>query len=323
MDGKEEATPDAERDDLEQSILLREAVEGWISRFWRERLEDVPSAIARHATLDVVFRIIGGPSDLPGPWHFEGHAAVIEAVKTIDAALEFLSFDIADLIIDGDKLALRWHATLRNRQTGVIGNLAVFDLITLRDGLFCRYEEFLDTDGFRRLMTGQPQPALARRANRPRRGLQDILRELRMNRTPLMPRAERDAREQFLRKVWADRFARGSVALPDYWARECEMHIIGDPMSVPFARSHYGMDAVRALVDQIDIEFEFLSVVVKDVLVDGERAAMRVVSEAKHRGTGVTGTIEAFNHVAFEGDRIVSVIYFFDTAAVARSVAGG
>jgi ketosteroid isomerase-like protein len=304
------------------SIQDRDSVDALIRRFWKERLEDSASAIGRHAADDMHFRILGGPPSMPGPWVFSGKEAAIEAVRTIDKSLEFLSFEIVDLIVDGHEAALRWHAALRNRGTGAVGDLAVFDHIVFRDGRIARYEEFLDTDGFRRLMTGEPQPPLARHANRVRRSLPDVLRAARTAGAAPTPIAERDHLAAMLRRFWHERVESGSAVLPRYFTEECELHLIGDPTAVPFARSHYGMDAVRALVDQIDMEFEYLSFEIRKVLVDGDRAALHWGADVRHRGTSASGHVEAFDHIVLDGDRIVAITEFFDTAATATWIEG-
>jgi ketosteroid isomerase-like protein len=304
------------------STLDRDSVDALIRRFWKERLKDSASAIGRHAADNIHFRILGGPPSIPGPWVFNGKEKTIEAARTIDTNLEFMSFEIVDLIIDGQEAALRWHARLRNRGTGVLGDLAVFDHIVIRDGRIARYEEFLDTDGFRRLMTGEPQPPLARHANRVRRTLPDVLRAARTARSAPISAVERDSRKAMLRRFWHERVESGSVVLPKYFTEECELHLIGDPTAVPFARSHYGMDAVRALVDQIDMEFEYLSFEIRKVLVDGDRAALHWGADVRHRGTSASGHVESFDHLVLDGERIVAITEFFDTAATATWIEG-
>jgi ketosteroid isomerase-like protein len=304
------------------NALERGSIEQRLRDFWSVRLEDAAAAIGRYAADDVHFRILGGPPSLPGPWAFDGKPNVIEAVRAIDTNLEFLSFEIVDLILDGQEVALRWHARLRNRGTGVLGDLAVFDHIVLRDGLIARYEEFLDTDGFRRLMTGEPQPELARQANRIRRTLPDVLRAARFGHPARISAAERDSRAAMLRRFWHERVESGSVVLPRYFTEECELHLIGDPAAVPFARSHYGIDAVRALVDQVDMEFEYLSFDIRKVLVDGDRAALHWGADVRHRGTSASGHVESFDHIVLDGERIVAITEFFDTAATATWIEG-
>jgi hypothetical protein len=83
-----------------------------------------------------------------------------------------------------------------------------------------------------------------------------------------------------------------------------------------------GVDAAQSLVDQIDVEFEMLSHVFLDILIDGQRAAVRWASDVRHRGTGSRGRIECFEHIVLHGGRIASITEFFDTWSTANWIAG-
>ncbi|MGL4242973.1 MAG: nuclear transport factor 2 family protein, partial [Beijerinckiaceae bacterium] len=131
------------------NVIDRNVIEATVRGFWADRLRNAPEAIERYCADDVVFHILGGAPETPTV--FSGREAVLEAVRTIDTNLEFLSFEIVDLIIDGGEVGLRWLASLRHRGTGALGDLAVFDLIRIQNGLIVSYSEFLDTDGFNRL----------------------------------------------------------------------------------------------------------------------------------------------------------------------------
>ena len=304
-------------------VLDRAGLELWIRTFWQERLENAAAALRLYTSEDVHFRIIGGPPSMPGPWIFDGQEQVIQAIATIDTNLVFLQFDILDIIIDGPELAMRWHATLENRGTGEPVELSVFDHIVIRNGLIASYTEFLDTEGFRRLMMGEPQPALARQSNRPA-GFAATTRQPGAIQSPPRPVdvALRNRKELLLRTFWQERISQGSFALDAFCTADVELHLIGDPAAIPFARSHYGLEAARTLVEQIDMEFEYLSFDIRNVLIDGDRAALQWGADVRHRGTSASGHIECFNHVVFRGDRIAAVTQFFDTAETARWIEG-
>jgi ketosteroid isomerase-like protein len=312
-----------EHSDRADRVLDRAGIDLWVRTFWRERLENGTAAMQQHTSHDVHFRILGGPPSLPGPWIFDGQQQMIDAVATIDTNLEFLSFEIIDMIIDGSEVALRWHALLRNRGTGESGELSVFDHIVIQNGLITSYTEFLDTEGFRLLMTGEPQPAFARKSNRP-------AGHFATSRQPLIPpapamltdTASRDRKEKMLRAFWQERVKHGSSALAQFCTQDSEIHLIGDPAAVPFARSHYGLEAASALVDQIDMEFEYLSFEIRKILIDGDRAALQYGADVRHRGTSASGHVEAFDHMVLKDDRIAVFTEFFDTAAAAGWIAG-
>jgi ketosteroid isomerase-like protein len=301
----------------------RDGIERWIRLFWQKRLENGRDALQRHTSDDVHFRILGGPPSLPGPWIFDGQRQMIDAIATIDTNLEFLSFDIVDMIIDNSEVAMRWHAFLRNRGTGETGDLSVFDHIVIKDGLITSYTEFLDTEGFRLLMTGEPQSAFASKSNRPA-GHFANWKQLPATRpvAPLIDSASRDRKEKMLRTFWQERVKHGSAALKSFCTQDCEVHLIGDPTAVPFARSHYGLDAACTLIEQIDMEFEYLSFDIRTILIEGDRAALHYGADVRHRGTSASGHVEMFDHMVLKDDRIAVFTEFFDTAAAAGWIAG-
>lgn len=296
--------------------LDRESIDATIRRFWRDRLIDAPAAIARHCTPDVVFQIIGSGREA-GEAACQGRDAVSEMVRTIDTNVEFLSFDILDMIIDGDKAALLWQAKLAHRGTGAVSDLSVFDLITIENGLVAKYIEFLDSDSFRRLMRGEPQPQLGRRANRKPAG---AYADRRVTRAVTIE--ERDRIEAMLRAWWDRRVSAGSVAIDEYFATDGELHLVGDPTTVPFARHYMGAAEVKALIDLIDMEFEWMRSVTGKVLVSGDRAAMRWMADVRHRGTCAQGRVHAFDHFTLRNGRILVQTEFFDTASTATWIEG-
>jgi ketosteroid isomerase-like protein len=303
--------------------LDRTGIDLLIRNCWQERLENSTAALRRYTSDDVHFRILGGPPSLPGPWIFDGQEQVIQALGVIDTNLEFLNFDILDMIIDGPEVALRWHATFRNRGTGEPGDMSVFDHIVVRNGLISSYTEFLDTECFRRLMAGEPQPDFARQSNRPAGHFAATRQPAAVDHLAApVDAADRSSKEQMLRTFWQERIKHGSAALGSFCTGDCELHLIGDPAAVPFARSHYGLEAARALVDLIDMEFEYLSFDIRKILVDGDHAAIHWGADVRHRGTSASGHVEAFDHIVLRDKRIAVFTEFFDTAETARWIAG-
>jgi ketosteroid isomerase-like protein len=301
--------------------LDRDATEALVRRMWDMRLLDATAAINSCCAPGVTFRVLGSASPDGHPTVFEGRETVINAVRGIDVNLAFESFHIVDLLVDGPDVALRWHAVLRNRGTGVVGELSVFDHIQIEAGQIVAYTEFLDTEGFRTLMAGEPQPSLARRANNLRSALSPSTR-FPANDSEPSRLISRRATEEVLRAFFALRPLDGQAAIDRYWTPDCELHLIGDPIAIPFARSHVGIDAVKELVRQIDMEFAYLSLDIMNLIVDGDRAAVHWCAAVRHRGTGMRGFIESFDHVFMRGARIHKATEFFDTAQTALWIKG-
>jgi ketosteroid isomerase-like protein len=298
-------------------ILDRDELARIVRRFWQQRLADGEGAVRAYVHPDISFRVIGAPGTQGVSVH-QGVEAVVEAVRMIDTNLEISAFAIIDLIVDGRFVGLLWRSELRHRGTGVVGDLSVFDLIEFSNGRIISYTEFLDTDGFARLMTGEPQPKLSRRSNTM---MPPIVR------TEAVPSAmgdiaSRDHLEAVVRGFFQDRWSEGSACLRRHCTDACTVHLVGDVVQVPFARSHVGIDAVTSLFDQIDMEFALESGRILRVLVDGDRAAVHWSAELRHRGTGACDTIEAFDHIVLDGDRIQAITGFFDTATTADCIKG-
>jgi ketosteroid isomerase-like protein len=301
--------------------LDRGQVDGLIRGFWQELLRNPSDALAQFCCDDINFRVLGHHASRRGALTYEGRDAVALAVRNIHTNLQFLSFDIEDLIIDGHEAALRWHAKFRHRGTGATGEFCVFDHIAIRNGQISSYSEFLDTDGFVKLIAGEGQPRLARQSNCHSRGLVPT-KAPQPEMSGVIDMFARNSRERMIRDYWVDRIKRGSIALVGRFAEDCELHFVGDPAAIPFARIYRGLDAARALADKIDMEFEFLSFQLERVLVDGDHAGVHWSAHVRHRGTNARGMIESFDHIVFRDDHIVTATKFFDTAQIVQWLHG-
>lgn len=83
-----------------------------------------------HERID--WRMHISPEALPVPTHVIGRWHVIEAWRKIDAELELLKNEILTLVIEGDRAAVIYDRTLRQRKTG--------RTIRLKVAAFHRYE---------------------------------------------------------------------------------------------------------------------------------------------------------------------------------------
>lgn len=298
--------------------LDRDAIEAVIRDLWTLRLRDAPAAVRRYAAPDIAYRIVGKPGNLPGPHVYVGHDAVIEALAGLDRSFEFLSMEFLDFIVDGNQAAVRWHGLIRNRGAGTTAELGVFDHVVVSNGLIESYTEFLDTQAFSLLLQGEPQSQTSRIANERQKA---IRRSADFQRPPFDLTA-RNANEALLRTWWTRRVAEGSTGLRDLCTDDFEIHLVGDSTAVPFARSHIGLAASIALIDQIDMEFAWESIDIQAVLIEHDRGAVRWRADVRHRGTSARGFVEAFDHVVIADGKLRAFTEFFDTAATARWIDG-
>jgi ketosteroid isomerase-like protein len=301
------------------SALDKASSDNLIRTFWTERLRDSKAALTRYCAEDAVLRLVGISVRMGGPKLYKGREAIIEAIATIDLNLEFLSFSILDMIIDGNDIGLRWQASVRNRGTGIDRDFVVFDHIVLRGGEIISYTQFFDTQAFTKLISGEPAGRSIAPLNRSHPPLQV---EGSPSTEPGADLPSRDDLERRLAEMWDKRVAFGNERIADYLHDDCVFHIVGDPAAIPFARSRNGKAAVLDLVRQIDIEFEFLSFEIIKIMVDGRRAAVHWKGDIRHRGTSAVGLFEAFDHVVFEGVLIKSYTEYCDTAGISRWISG-
>jgi ketosteroid isomerase-like protein len=84
------------------------------------------------------------PEALPVPKRVIGKWHVLEAWKKIDAELELLRNDIEVLVVEGDRAAIVYDRTLRQRTTGRVIRLKVAAFKRFENGKLIEYQEFGD-----------------------------------------------------------------------------------------------------------------------------------------------------------------------------------
>ena len=83
---------------------------------------------------------------------------------------------------------------------------------------------------------------------------------------------------------------------------------------------HMGLPAMRRSIDANSMEFEILENRVTDMLIDGERVAVRRQTKLRGRGSGVTRKVESFEYARVVDGLIVELAQYLDTAAVAEAL---
>ena len=75
----------------------------------------------------------------------QGKSACIEFGQAMNVFFEYVDHRIDEMVIDGDRVALKRTARLRNRGSGVESDVAICNFLTFRDGLMIAIEEYPDT----------------------------------------------------------------------------------------------------------------------------------------------------------------------------------
>ena len=103
------------------------------------------------AAEDICFDMRGNWAVFPYKKPLHGKKALVEALMMVVVQFENLGWVVNDLVIDGDRVALRRTVMVRNRGTGRIAELDVAEFIRFRDGLIVEFTEVVDSAALARL----------------------------------------------------------------------------------------------------------------------------------------------------------------------------
>ena len=122
----------------------RAVIEQRIRHMYERRTANDPVGIYEFAAPDIVYR---SSTYRVYPFHAScnGRDACIEMSRAINIFYENLGSDIRDLVIDGDRVAFRRVARLRNRGSGKTYSVNVCNFFRFRDGQVIEIEEYPDT----------------------------------------------------------------------------------------------------------------------------------------------------------------------------------
>jgi ketosteroid isomerase-like protein len=103
------------------------------------------AALMEYFAEDVVFELVGNWSIFPQAGRVRGKDAWARAITTIYTHVENMGSTLHDLVIDGDRVALRRTTRLRSYGTGRVGDVMIADFLRLRDGLVVEFTEIVDS----------------------------------------------------------------------------------------------------------------------------------------------------------------------------------
>lgn len=105
--------------------------------------KDVDGILA-HLCEDVTIEFYGPPV-IPYAGTFHGKDEARRFFTTVHAVLDIQQFDAEEMIATGDKVFVTGRLTLTPKATGVAYQSAFVHVITLRDGKWLRFRDFMDT----------------------------------------------------------------------------------------------------------------------------------------------------------------------------------
>jgi len=103
---------------------------------------------------DISYQMIGNWSMFPFPGPVRGREAVTRAFGILFTHFQSLGSEVHDIVVDGDRVAVRRTTRLRHLGTGRAEGIEVVDFLRFRDGLVTELTELLDSLAMARLEEG-------------------------------------------------------------------------------------------------------------------------------------------------------------------------
>ncbi len=132
----------------------------------------------------------------------------------------------------------------------------------------------------------------------------------------LTPTTDRPAFERIVAAVLELRAQPERLA--PYLAREADWHLNGDPASWVYAGKRSKRESILDYLRAFNVEFEQGLVRRQATLIEGEQACVLYEMRLRHRGTGRDDVLPCLCFIRIEGDLIVEVCEFIDSASLFR-----
>ena len=123
----------------------RSETEVFIRGLYDARVNGDMDALGNAFAEDARFQVAGSPEVSMLATFVEGHDGVMSLIQTMVDSFVLEDFAIADLLIEGNKAAIRWRATIHQPGSGETYETELADFIEIKDGKVVSFIEFLDT----------------------------------------------------------------------------------------------------------------------------------------------------------------------------------
>ncbi len=131
--------------------------------------------------------------------------------------------------------------------------------------------------------------------------------------------ASQITRTRFEQVVKALLDRRGDPArLASLFAPEAQWTLNGDRTHWPYAGLRSSRESILAYLKAFSVEFEQKAFRFHDMLIEGEQACVRYEMKLRHRGAGRASVLQALSFIRVEGDAVVEVHEFIDSALLFR-----
>jgi ketosteroid isomerase-like protein len=132
----------------------------------------------------------------------------------------------------------------------------------------------------------------------------------------LSPQITRSGFERFIAAV-LDRRANPAL-LASLLAPEADWLLNGDQASWAYAGLRCSRDSILAYLSAFAVEFQLREMRRLDVLIDGEQACVQYEMKLRHNGTGRIALLQCLCFIRVEGELIIEVSEFIDSATLFR-----
>ena len=119
--------------------------EAFLKSFYAARIEGDVEATGAMFGDDAQFRIVGSPEFSMLATSVQGREGIMGLFRTISDSFGLDEFSMEDLLMDGNKAAVRWSARVQNITSGETFTTELADFIEIDGGKIISLSEFLDT----------------------------------------------------------------------------------------------------------------------------------------------------------------------------------
>ncbi|CAM5771743.1 hypothetical protein LMIY3S_03611 [Labrys miyagiensis] len=126
--------------------------------------------------------------------------------------------------------------------------------------------------------------------------------------------------EAFLREMYAHRFAGNVESIMAGFGAEPRFRVAGDEVLGVLSTEVRGVDALRAMMQQLVDNWDWSEYQIQSVIVDGDRAVVHGSGPMLFTPTGQRYETETLDLIRLEDGKIVEFLQFLDTHLLARVV---
>jgi ketosteroid isomerase-like protein len=129
---------------------------------------------------------------------------------------------------------------------------------------------------------------------------------------------DRDLIEQRVRAMVQMHVDGNLRGLFDLVAEDVLYNVRGGWITFPYSRPVRGRSEAAAAMAAISVRFQNLGSVIRDLLIDGDKAAFWRTATIRHRGTGKVGEVDVLDFIHFRDGLVAEFTEIADSAALAE-----